>query len=67
MRRLFLQEIDFPVFPLVVLLLELRLFIAFFLEEVALHGGVTGILPMKRAIKLGGMLLTFLTMLVFGL
>ena len=67
MRGLFLQEIDFPGLLLVVLLGELRLFIACCLEDVALPGGVTGILPMKRAIQLGGTLLVFLTMLVFRL
>ena len=67
MRGLFLQEIEFPGLLLEVLLGELRLFLAFCLEEVALPGGVTGILPMNRAIQLGGTLLAFLTMLVFGL
>ena len=67
MRRLFLQEIDFPGLPLVVLLGELGIFLAFCLEDVALPGGVTGILPMKISIQLGGTLLAFLTMLVFGL
>ena len=65
MRGLFLQEIDFPGLPLVVLLGELRLFLAFLLEDVALPGGVTVIIHMKRAIQLGGTLLVFLTMLVF--
>ena len=67
MRRLFLQEIDFPGLTLVVLLGELRIFLAFCLEYVALPGGVTGILPMKRAIKFGRTRLVFLAMLVFGL
>ena len=67
MRRFFLQEIDFPRLPLVVLLGELRLSLAFFLEDVAFPGGVTGILSIKRAIQLGGTLLAFVTMLVFGL
>ena len=67
MRRLFIQEIDFPGLPRVVLLGELRLFLDFFLEDVALPGGVTSILPMKRAIQLGGTLLVFLTMLIFVL
>ena len=67
MRRLFIQEIDFPGLPRVVLLGELRLFLAFCLEDIALPVGVTGILPMKRAIQLGATLLEFLTMLVFGL
>ena len=67
MRGLFLQEVDFPRLLLEVLLVELRLFRAFCLEDVALPGGVTSILPMKRAIQLGGTLLAFLTMLVLGL
>ena len=67
MGRLFLQEIHFPRLPLVVLLGELRLFLAFCLEDFALPGGVTGIFPMKRSIQLGVLLLAFLTMLIFGL
>ena len=64
MRGLFFQETDFPGLLLVVLFGELRLFLAFCLEDMALPGGVTGILPMKRAIQLGGTLLAFLTMFV---
>ena len=67
MRGLFQQEIDFPGLLLVLLLGELRLLLAFCLEDFALPGCVTSILPMKKAIQLGGMLLAFLTMLVFGL
>ena len=67
MGRLFLQEIDFPGLPLVALLGELRLLLAFCLEDVALPESVTVILPMKRAIQLRGTLLAFLTMLVFVL
>ena len=57
----------FPRLPLVVLLGEIRLFLAFCLDEVALPGGMTGILTIKRAIQLRVLLLAFLTMLVFGL
>ena len=67
MRGLFLQEIDFPGLLHEVLLGELRVFLAFCLEDVALPGGVTSILPVKRAKQLGGTLLAFLTMLAFGL
>ena len=67
MIRLFLQVIDFPGIPLVALLGELRLFFVVCLEDVALPGGVTGILPVKRSVHLGGTLWAFLTMLVFGL
>ena len=67
MGRFFLQEIHFPGLPLVILLGELRLFLAFWLEDVALPGGVTGIFTMKKSIQLGVLLLAFLTMLVFGL
>ena len=67
MRGLFLQEIDFPGLLLEVLPGEFRLFLFFCLEDVALPGGVTSILPVKRAKQLGGTLLAFLTMLVFGL
>ena len=63
----FLQEIHFPGLPLVILLGELRIFLAFRLEDVALPGGVTGIFTMKRSIQLEVLLLAFLTMLVFGL
>ena len=63
----FLQEIHFPILSLVILLGELRLFLAFHLEDVALPGGVAGVFTMKRAIQLGMLLLAFLTMLVFGL
>ena len=65
--RPFLQEIHFPGLPLAILLGELRLFLAFRLEEVVLPGGVTGIFTIKRSIQLGMILLSFLTMLVFGL
>ena len=64
MGGFFLQEIQFPGLPLVILLGELRIFLAFRLEEVALPGGVTGVFTMKRAIQLGMLLLVFLTMLV---
>ena len=66
---LFLQEIHSPGLPLVFLLVELRLSLAFCLEDVALPGGVTGVFTMKREIQLGILLLAFLTMLVlsFGL
>ena len=67
MGRLFLQHIHFPGIPLVILLGELRLFLAFRLDNVSLPGGVTGILTMKRAIQLEILTLAFLTMLVFGL
>ena len=67
MRRFFLQDIEFPRLPLVLLLGELRICLAFCLEYIALPGLVTSILPVKRAIQLGGMLLAFLIMLVFGL
>ena len=65
MGGFFLQQIYFPGLSLLILLGELRLFLAFLLEDVALPGGVTIILPMKTAIQLGGTLLAFLTMLVF--
>ena len=64
---LFLQEIHSPGLPLVFLLVELRLPLAFCHEDVALPGGVTGIFPMKRAIQLVVLILSFLTMLVFAL
>ena len=63
----FLQENHFHGLPLVILLGELRLFLAFRLEDVALPGGVTGGFTMKRLIQIGMLLLAFLTMLVFGL
>ena len=66
MGRFFLQEIHFPGIPLVVLLGELRLVLAFFLEVVSVPGGLTGFFTMKRAIQLGMLLLAFLTMLVFS-
>ena len=66
MGDFFLQEIRFPGLPLVMLLGELRLFLDFCLEEVALPGGVTGVFTMKRAIKIGMLLLAFLTMLVLS-
>ena len=65
MGGFFIQEIHFPGLPLVVLLGELRLFLAFFLEDVALPGGVNDVFTMKREKQLGMMLLEFLTMLVF--
>ena len=64
---LFLQEIHFPGLPLVILLGEIRLSLAFQLEDGAFPGGVTVVFIMKRAIQLGILLLVFLTMLVFGL
>ena len=64
MGGLFLQEIHFPGLPLVILLGELRHFLDFRLEDVALPGGVTGVFTTKRAIQLGMLLLEFLTMLV---
>ena len=67
MGPLLLQEIHFPELPLVVLLVELRLFLACCLEDVALPGGVISILPTKIAIQLGVLLLEFITMLIFGL
>ena len=65
----FLQEIHFTGLPFIILLGELRLLLAFRLEDVALPGAVTGVFTMKRAIQLGTPLLAFLTMLVlsFGL
>ena len=42
MVGLALQDIHFPGLPLVILLGELRIFLAFHLEDVALPGGVTG-------------------------
>ena len=67
MGRFFLHEIHFHGLPLVVVLEELRFLLAFCLEEGALPGGVTGILPTERAIQLGVLIVAFLTMLVFGL
>ena len=63
----FLQEIHFPGLTLVIFLGELRLFLAFPLEDVALPGGVAGDFTMKRETQLGMLLLAFLTMLIFGL
>ena len=64
MGGFFLQDIHFPGLPPVILLVVLRLLLAFRLEEVALPGGVTGVFTTKRAIQLGVLLLEFLTMLV---
>ena len=62
----FLQEIHFPGLPLLILLGLLRLFLAIRLEDVALPGGVNGVFTMKVVIKLGMLLLVFLTMLVLS-
>ena len=67
MGGFFLQEIHFPGLPLVILLGELRIFLAFYLADVAPDGGVAGVFTMRRAIQLGMLLLVFLIMLVFGL
>ena len=49
---LFLQYIHFPGLTLVILLVELRIFFAFPLEDVALPGGVAGVFTMNREIQL---------------
>ena len=67
MGSFFLQDIHFSGLPLLVLLGEPRMFLAFCLEDIALPGGVTGIFTMKRAIQLVVLLLALITMLVFGL
>ena len=67
MGGFFLQEIHFPGLPILILLGELRLFLAFRFEGVALPGGVTGVFTMKRSIQLVMLLLEFPNMLVFGL
>ena len=66
MGGFFLQDIHFPGLPIVILLGELRLFLAFRLEDVALPGGVTGVFIINRAIQLGMMLLEFITILIFS-
>ena len=60
----FLQEIHFPGLPIVILIVVLRHFLSFCLENVALPGGVAGVFKMKREIQLVMLLLEFLTMLV---
>ena len=67
MGGFFLQDIHFPGLPLVILLGVLMLFIDFCLEDVALPGGVSGIFTIKRAIQLGMLLLSFLTMFVLSI
>ena len=66
MGGFFLQEIHFPGLPLVILLVVLRLLLAFRLEDVALPGGVTGVFTMKISIQIGILLLVFLTMLILS-
>ena len=67
MGGFFLQEIHVPGLPLVILIGELRIFLAFRLEEVAPPGSVTGVFTMKRAIQLVVLLLAFLSVIVFGI